>query len=417
MVENLRLSLESLRANKMRSFLTMLGIIIGISSVIAVISVGNAMTASVNNQFAEFGINNVSLGVQMRANESGGFDMTVTKTPKDTDRISNEQIETMRQRFPEIETLALSEDAGRGKAKIGRKYSNVSLTGVNTGYAKANKVKMALGRYISDADVRSARSVVVVSDRTAAALYGSNESALGQNISVYTDKAIKQFAIIGIYKYTQSSAMGVAASDRDLETSGYIPVSSAKKDSPYKNFTSLTVIPKQGTELNDFTNRISAYLNKLYERNKEWEAYAYNMKSELESTNSMMKTLSMAIAAIAGIALIVGGIGVMNIMLVSVTERTHEIGVRKALGAKDAHIRMQFVAEAVALSATGGVIGIVLGVGLGMIGARIVGAPFELSAYVVSGTVLFSMFIGVFFGYYPANKAARLNPIDALRYE
>lgn len=131
MIENLRLSLESLRANKMRSFLTMLGIIIGISSVIAVISVGNAMTASVNNQFAEFGINNVSLGVQMRADESGGFDMSVTKTPKDTDRISNEQIETMRQRFPEIETLALSEDAGRGKAKIGRKYSNMSLTGVN----------------------------------------------------------------------------------------------------------------------------------------------------------------------------------------------------------------------------------------------------------------------------------------------
>ncbi len=417
MIENLRLSLESLRANKMRSFLTMLGIIIGISSVIAVISVGNAMTASVNNQFAEFGINNVSLGVQMRADESGGFDMSVAKIPKDTDRISNEQIETMRQRFPEIETLALSEDAGRGKAKIGRKYSNMSLTGVNPGYAKANKVKMALGRYISDTDVRSARSVVVVSDRTAAALYGSNESALGRNISVYTDKAIKQFAIIGVYKYTQSSAMGVAASDRDLETSGYIPVSSAQKDSPYKNFTSLTVIPEQGTDLNDFTNRISAHLNKLYERNKEWEAYAYNMKSELDSTNSMMKTLSMAIAAIAGIALIVGGIGVMNIMLVSVTERTHEIGVRKALGAKDAHIRMQFVAEAVALSATGGVIGIVLGVGLGMIGASIVGAPFELSAYVVLGTVLFSMFIGVFFGYYPANKAARLNPIDALRYE
>ncbi|OWA33631.1 hypothetical protein B9G55_19965 [Saccharibacillus sp. O16] len=417
MIENLLLSLESLRANKMRSFLTMLGIIIGISSVIAVIAVGNAMTASVNNQFAEFGINNVSLGIQMRADESGSFDMAVTKTPKDSDRISSEQMETMRQRFPEIDKLSLSEDAGRGKAKIGRKYSNVSISGVNPDYAKVNKVKMVLGRYISDADVRSARSVIVVSDRTAEALYGSNASAIGQNISIYTDKAIKQFAIVGIYKYTQSAMMGAAVSDRDLETSGYVPVTSAKKDSPYKNYTSLTVVPKPGTELNDFTNRISAYLNQLYERNKDWEAYAYNMKSELESTNSMMKTLSMAIAAIAGIALIVGGIGVMNIMLVSVTERTHEIGVRKALGAKDAHIRLQFVAEAVALSATGGVIGIVLGVALGMVGANIVGAPFELSIYVVLGTVLFSMFIGVFFGYYPANKAARLNPIDALRYE
>lgn len=418
MIENLLLSLESLRANKMRSFLTMLGIIIGISSVIAVISVGNAMTSSVTDQFAEFGINNVSVGMQMRAEEtSGGFDTTAAKVPKDSDRFSDEQIRSMLSRFPEIETLSLSEEAGSGKAKLGRKYSNVSLSGVNSGYAKANKVKTVLGRYVSQSDVESARNVIVVSDRTAEALYGSNQAAIGNNMIVYTDKAIKQFTVIGVYQYAQPSGMGAMASDKDLQTSGYIPISTAKKDAQYKGFTSLTVVPRTGTDLNVFTEKISVYLAKLYENNKEWESYAYNMKSELESTNSMMKTLSLAVAAVAGIALIVGGIGVMNIMLVSVTERTHEIGVRKALGAKDAHIRTQFVAEAMVLSVMGGLIGIALGLVLGLAGSKLIGAEFELSPYILLGTVLFSMFIGIFFGYYPANKAAKLNPIDALRYE
>ncbi|NGZ75644.1 ABC transporter permease [Saccharibacillus alkalitolerans] len=418
MIENLILSLGSLRANKMRSFLTMLGIIIGISSVIAVISVGNAMTSSVTSQFAELGINNVTLGIQKRSEDMNGeFGSSATKVPKDSDRLSMQQIETMMKRFPEIETLSLSEEAGRGKAKIGRKSSNVSLTGVNAGYAKANKVKMLQGRYVSETDVKAARSVIVVSDRTAKTLYGSGKAAIGNNLIVYTDKAIKQFTVIGVYQYTQSSMMGVTTSEKDLETSGYIPVSSAQKDAAYKNFTSLTVIPRQGTDLNDFTDRIGSYLTALYQSNKEWDSYAYNMKNELESTNSLMNTLSLAIAAIAGIALIVGGIGVMNIMLVSVTERTHEIGVRKALGAKDSHIRTQFVAEAILLSVTGGLIGIVLGVALGFTGSQIVGAKFVLSGYVVLGTLLFSMLIGVFFGYYPANKAAKLNTIDALRYE
>ncbi len=418
MIENLLLSLESLRANKMRSFLTMLGIIIGISSVIAVISVGNAMTSSVTNQFAEFGINNVTVGMQMRAEEiSGEFDTATAKVPKDSDRISNEQLDTLLSRFPEIETLSLSEDAGRGKATLARKYSNVSITGVNVGYAKTNKVKMVEGRNVSETDIKGMRNVIVISDRTADALYGSNPAAIGNNMIVYTDKAIKQFTIIGVYRYTQPSGMGAMASDKDLETSSYIPVSTAKKDSPYKGFTSLTVVPRTGTDLNVFTDKISVYLSKLYEKNKEWESYAYNMKSELESTNSMMKTLSLAVAAVAGIALIVGGIGVMNIMLVSVTERTHEIGVRKALGAKDAHIRTQFVAEAVVLSVTGGLIGITLGLILGFTGSKLMGAEFVLSPYIILGTVLFSMFIGIFFGYYPANKAAKLNPIDALRYE
>ncbi|WP_172195340.1 ABC transporter permease [Saccharibacillus qingshengii] len=417
MVENLLLSLESLRANKMRSFLTMLGIIIGISSVIAIISVGNALTASVTSQFAELGINNVTLGIQARSDGAASYDPNSVKVPKDSDRLSTAQIETLMQKFPEIETLSLSDEAGRGKARLGRKTSSVSLTGVNFGYAQANKVNLVRGRYIREADIEAARSVVVVSDRTAEAIYGSIDSAIGSRIVIYTEKAIKEFTVIGVYQYVQSGVQGVTAPGSELETGAYIPVSRAKKDMPYKNFMSLTVIPRAGTDLTLFTEKLSAYLGELYANNKEWEGYAYNMKSELESTNSVMNSLSLAIAAIAGIALLVGGIGVMNIMLVSVTERTHEIGVRKALGAQDSHIRLQFVAEAVMLSVMGGLIGIVLGLGLGFAGSALVGAPFELPVYVILGTVMFSMFIGIFFGYYPANKAARLNPIDALRYE
>lgn len=421
MIENLLLSLESLRANKMRSFLTMLGIIIGIASVIAVISVGNAMTSSVTSQFAEMGVNNVSLGLQMRSSDmSEASDGAAAKVPKDTDRISNDQIAAMISRFPEIETVSLSEEAGRGKAKLGRKVSNVSLTGVNPGYAKTNKTKMTLGRYISDTDVKGTRSVIVISDRTSKALYGSNEAAIGQTLIVYTEKAIKAFVVIGVYTYVETPGMGgggARMSEKDLETSGYIPVSTAKKDSPYKGFTSLTVVPRANTDPTVFTEKIGSYLSKQYEKNKNWESYAYNMKAELESSNKVLGTLSIALAAVAGIALVVGGIGVMNIMLVSVTERTHEIGIRKALGARDAHIRTQFVAEAIMLCVTGGLIGIATGVGLGMVGSRLLGAPFTFSPYVLAGSVLFSMFIGIFFGYYPANKAAKLNPIDALRHE
>ena len=170
-------------------------------------------------------------------------------------------------------------------------------------------------------------------------------------------------------------------------------------------------------DVSTFTTELSTYLSNIYAKNIKFEAQASNMESMLESMTSMMSTVALAISGIAGISLLVGGIGVMNIMLVSVTERTREIGTRKALGAKGSHIKMQFIVESIIICSIGGLMGIGLGLGLGTIGAKAMGFVNKVSPLVIIISFSFSMFIGVFFGYYPAKKAAELDPIEALRYE
>jgi putative ABC transport system permease protein len=174
---------------------------------------------------------------------------------------------------------------------------------------------------------------------------------------------------------------------------------------------------KDNVDISTFTTELSTYLSNIYTKNIKFVAQASNMESMLESRTSMMNTVSLAISGIAAISLIVGGIGVMNIMLVSVTERTREIGTRKALGAKGSHIKMQFIVESVIICSIGGILGIALGLGAGSAGAKAMGYSMTVSPLVILISFSFSMFIGVFFGYYPAKKAAELDPIEALRYE
>ena len=179
----------------------------------------------------------------------------------------------------------------------------------------------------------------------------------------------------------------------------------------------MTIRANDDVDITAFTEELQTYLDKLYSRNKDYQATASNMESMLESMTSMTSTMALAISAIAGISLLVGGIGVMNIMLVSVTERTREIGTRKALGAKSSHIKMQFIVESMIICAIGGIIGIFLGIIIGIIGANMMGNSPVISPLVILGSFTFSMVIGIFFGYYPAKKAASLDPIEALRYE
>jgi putative ABC transport system permease protein len=173
------------------------------------------------------------------------------------------------------------------------------------------------------------------------------------------------------------------------------------------------------TEVNadEFKRNAESFFNKYYEKNQKWEVSIFSMSSQIQTASSMLSTISVAISVIAAISLLVGGIGVMNIMLVSVTERTREIGTRKALGAKNFHIRMQFITEAMIISLVGGLIGLMLGLLLGTVGSSLIGAAPSFSLPTILLTIAFSMAIGVFFGYYPANKASQLDPIDALRYE
>jgi putative ABC transport system permease protein len=202
-----------------------------------------------------------------------------------------------------------------------------------------------------------------------------------------------------------------------MQTALYIPLSTAKKDVLEKNFHSFTVVAKADEDINALTKRFQQFFDGVYATNRDWKATAFNMTSMLDTMTSMLNKVTAAVAVIAAISLIVGGIGVMNIMLVSVTERTKEIGTRKALGAKTFHIQLQFLIEAVIVTVTGGVIGIVLGLGLGALVSLIMGVGVTASLPMILLSFLFSMAIGLFFGLYPASKAAKLDPIDALRYE
>jgi putative ABC transport system permease protein len=424
--ENLVLALESLRANKMRAFLTMLGIIIGIASVIAIISVGDSLTSSITTEMQSIGTNNFRISVREKDSNFGNPRdpraniVGSSATAEDEDLITTEMLDAFQAQFKDqVAAISLTESSGSGQVKDERLYANVSVSGVNPGYMQVNNVEMTSGRFINDRDTAGRKSVAVVSDKLVKNMFGSSVNPIGQEIKLYESGAIKTYIIVGVYKHSESAMfMGAStSSEKDAQTSMYIPVTLAKQDKTIKNYSNVTIMSNTNVDADQFTKDMKAFFSKYYEKNPKWEVSVINMANQIEMASSMLSTISLAIAIIAAISLLVGGIGVMNIMLVSVTERTREIGTRKALGAKNFHIRMQFITEAMIIALVGGLIGLVLGLLLGMLGSKLLGAAPSFSIPTMLLTVAFSMAIGVFFGYYPANKAAQLDPIDALRYE
>ncbi len=220
-----------------------------------------------------------------------------------------------------------------------------------------------------------------------------------------------------MYEYVDSG-MTLASEDDVPTTSMYVPIGTAKDITGASDgYSSITVVGSSLTDSTAFMNNVENYFASFYTHNDSYTVTASSLESMLESLTEMMNTISLAIAVIAGISLLVGGIGVMNIMLVSITERTREIGTRKALGATNGSIRLQFVVESVILCLVGGAIGVAAGVGLGAMGANLLGYAASPSIASIAVAVGFSVSIGLFFGWYPANKAAKLDPIEALRYE
>ena len=490
--ENIMLAIAGLKSNKMRALLTMLGIIIGIASVIGVVSVGNSMTNSVTSSMSEMGSSNIMINVQEKSSTttnkntgkagisdgnkennnqssdenkkdqdtkdgqqkegpggggaregsgapgggrapgsggvpgggraSGGGGMpgrgrsSTTGTPQDKDLLSMSQIDELQDNFSDkINSLSISETGSSGKAKDGSLYANVNIVGTNTGYEDVKNIEVTDGRYISEKDMDGNKTVAVVSDKLVSKMFSEGIDPIDQKIKVYTSDKILTYTIVGVYKY-KSSGNSSTSSEENLTTDIYVPVTIVKTATS-KNYQSVTIKAKNDVDVQAFTDELSTYLSNLYARNDKWEAKASNMESMLESMTSMMSTISLAISAIAGISLLVGGIGVMNIMLVSVTERTREIGTRKALGAKSTHIQMQFIVESMIICAIGGVLGIIVGIGMGTLASNLMGYSAKIQPVVILISFTFSMAIGVFFGYYPAKKAAKLDPIEALRYE
>ena len=418
--ESVRVSLEGLRANKMRSLLTMLGIIIGIAAVIGILTVGNGLTGSITGSMSSLGATNITVFLQEKAGGMGGMETILgVASPEEEDLITDEMLEALRQRYGEaVAGISVSASAGSGVARDGRLYANVSLTGINEEYLAVNNTDLLAGRTIRQEDLDGRRSVCVVSDRLVENLYqGDADAALGDGVRVEVNGEYQSFRIVGIYEYDASMSISFSA-EEDVTTSLYIPITTANHlaGSP-EGYSTVTVQASAGTDSAAMAQSIREFLSRYYANNEDYGVSAMAMSTMVESMSAIMDTLSIAISVIAGISLLVGGIGVMNIMLVSVTERTREIGIRKALGATNNDIRIQFVVESVIVCLIGGVIGILLGAVLGYVGSSLLSEACLPRPSYIALAVGFSMAIGVFFGYYPANKAARLDPIEALRYE
>ena len=380
-LESLRLALEGLRANKMRAALTMLGIIIGIAAVIGILTVGDGLSSTITGTMSTLGASSITVTLRQTSSDAPGI--------TEDDLITGEMLSELRSRYDaDIEAISLTESVGSGQAKDGRLYANLSITGVNEEYFTVNDITLLAGRLIKDRDMEGDRMISVVSNKLVNNLFGGDvQAALGQDISVEWGKERQRFRIVGVYEYEASAFTFSMASEKDISTSMYIPLSSARHLSGGEDgFTNITVQAAENADGMVVAREIQDFLNRYYRRNDHYSIYALSMESMIETVDDMMDTLSIAISVIAAISLLVGGIGVMNIMLVSVTERTREIGTRKALGATNADIRMQFVVESAVICLVGGIFGIILGAVLGYVGSSLLDAPGVLTTQVVGKT-------------------------------
>ena len=432
--ENISMALASVKSNKMRSALTMLGIIIGIAAVIAIETVGNSMTGSVTDSMAGMGASNISVSVvQKSASNTSGTAQGVTlrrfmdSKPSDADLITDAMMQDFLDAFSgKVDHIELTQQVGSGTAaKYGDPTTTITATvsGANAATLENRDTdsQILYGRWLDD-DKDAGRKVACVSEKfVAQAIGGTAQEAIGKAVTLTINKDLYTFYIEGVYRYTEDSysSMFSGTDDDSIQTDFYIPLDVAKSIAGAgAGYQSITVVA-DGTAVNvtSFVDTVGDFFASYYTRNDSWTVSASSLASLLDSMSSMLGTVSLGISAIAALSLLVGGIGVMNIMMVSVTERTREIGTRKALGAPAAAIRMQFITESVILCLIGGIAGILLGLALGAGLSKAVGYAARPSLTAIVVAVGFSMAIGVFFGYYPANKAAKLDPIEALRYE
>lgn len=425
--ENISMALSSLKANKMRALLTMLGIIIGITSVIAIMTVGNSLESSINTSMQSMGASDITvyLKTKNQQTETGASGMsyeTVTnrRDVQESDLITEEMIQGFKEMYQDsIVGISLTESAGNGQVSIGKNYANVSVMGVNEDYFLSTDITMLAGRTLSDTDYQNGRKVALVTNKLVNNLFnGDNRAAVGKEIEVRDTQGYTLYTIVGVYEYQENPLMINTSSDKDLLTYMYIPLKAAQvKNHSSGGFESISIVSGQNADTNAMILDAKNYFNTYYRNNRYYEVGAFSMSSMISAMMTMMDTVTLAIGVIAGISLLVGGVGVMNIMLVSITERTREIGTRKALGAPNSSIRLQFIMESMVICLIGGIIGVIFGVALGIFASNLLGYPAEPTIFSIVLSLGFSMTIGIFFGYYPANKAARLDPIEALRYE
>lgn len=401
-LESLRIALNAIWINKMRSLLTMLGIIIGIASVIAVVSLGNGSSKAISGELSSFGVNKVSI--------YHNWSSEVTSK----DQMNHGDLEAIRRKFADhiAQASAVWDTNGTFRNKETRKEKSVRLYGANHEYGALQNLDMLKGRFYSEADYKARRLTAVIDSGFAMDIFG-REDVVGEKITVMTNAQNITFVVAGVYKPMTSNFGGM-----DTTPTIYVPLSTLEQMFGIGDevFT-MEVNFKENEDVVDLSNQVKELLERRHKNEGKEKYLVFSMKEQLDSVNNVMGILTTVVGAIAAISLLVGGIGVMNIMLVSVTERTREIGIRKSLGAKHKDILMQFLVESVIISGLGGIIGTLLGLAASFgLGTALKVAPSaEIQTILIAW--LFSAGVGVFFGIYPANKAAKLDPIEALRYE
>lgn len=395
LMENFRMAFSSILAHKLRSILTMLGIIIGVGSVILVVAIGQGGEQALKAQIA--GSSN-TIEVYYQPSEE---ELKANPNAMLVDPFTQEDVEALKG-IPEVKQVVASTTSSY-QTRYREETIDATVYGINAAYMDVNQLNIDKGRLFTEADFLGGRRVAIISDQLAKDLFKS-QNPIGEVVWVSN----QPFEIIGILeKPTGIFAFGMSEI--------YTPWTAYRNAFGQTNYTQVTLEAVSADEIKAAGEKAEQLLNRMHKTEDSYQVV--NFEEIAESIGQITRIMTMIIGSIAGISLVVGGIGVMNIMLVSVTERTREIGIRKALGATRRQILLQFLIESMTLTLIGGTLGILLGAGIASIVSIFAGWPSLVSWQVVVGGLLFSMFIGILFGLLPANKAARLDPIESLRYE
>ena len=395
----LLLSMRAIRRNLLRSFLTILGIVIGVAAVITMVTLGNGATKSVSDQISSMGSNMLIVIPGQRFGPGSG----------DAPKFKSADVEAIRNQITNAERVAPVVNKGVTAVYQANNWSTV-ITGTNDDYFQAANWEIAAGRTFSEAEERAGKAVCVIGETVRDKLFG-RQNPVGSEVR------LKQFSceVIGLLRAKGQSSFGSDQDDTVL-----MPLRTVQRRlSGSQDINRLIVSVRDGASIDAVKSQLTLLMRERRNitDNEEDDFRVMDTRQIAETLTSTTKILTMLLSAVAAVSLLVGGIGIMNIMLVSVTERTREIGIRLAIGALEWEVLLQFLIEAVVLSSLGGLLGIALATGATIFLADLIGVPYLFGLGINLLAFVFSAAIGVIFGFFPARRAARLNPIEALRHE